>query len=276
MRQSLVCVGLDPYPEKIGLVAESVLEFNKAIIDSTHQFVCAYKPNTSFYEGLGNWENGMDVLRQTVAYIRKVAPDVIIIGDGKRGDIGPAIQEYPKLIFDDLNLDTAIINPYMGVDSVDPFLKYHDEERGVFLLCHSSNPGSSDIQDLDICEGGDGATKKVYEHVASLARKWNEESPNKNMGLVVGATYPDQLSRVRSICPDMPILIPGIGAQQGDLEASVRNGIDSEGRMAVFTSSRDILYASQGNDFAEVAGKKTEKLRDKINSILFFEEKGWR
>ena len=274
--RSLLCVGLDPYPDKIKLVADDVFEFNRAIIEATADYVCAYKPNTSFYEGLeGDRDTGMAILKKTVDYIRKVAPDVIIIGDGKRGDIGVAIQEYPKLVFEQLDLDTAIINPYMGFESVDPFLDYHDEEKGVFLLCHSSNPGAVDIQDLDICQGEEGQPMKVYEHVARLAQEWNQASKNQNMGLVVGATYPDQLRSVRAICPEMPILIPGIGAQDGDLEGSVKYGTDSEGRMAIITSSRQILYASQGKDFAKAAGKKAKELRDSINRFLFLEEKGW-
>ena len=269
-----MCVGLDPYPEKIDLVADDVYDFNRAIIDTTHEYVCAFKPNTSFYEGLG-WKKGISVLKKTVEYIREVAPEVVIIGDGKRGDFGPAISRYPKLVFEELELDTAIINPYMGIDSVEPFLSYKDQEKGVFLLCRTSNPSSGAIQDLVVSESEGAESKRLYEHVAQLANKWNSESLNKNMGLVVGATYPEQLGKVRSICPDMPILIPGLGAQHGDLEASVRNGTDSEGRMAVFASSRDILYASKGQDFAEVAGQKARELRKRINDVLFLEEKGW-
>ena len=221
-------------------------------------------------------EKGIAILRKTVQYIREVAPNVIVIGDGKRGDIREAIERYPKLVFDELDLDTAIINPYMGFDSVEPFLNYPDEERGVFLLCRTSNPSSATLQDLVVSESEGGESKRLYEHVAQLANRWNSESKNKNMGLVVGATYPEQLRQVRSICPEMPILLPGLGAQQGKLEASVRNGIDSEGRMAIFASSRDILYASQEKNFAEVAGLRARDLKDRINEVLFLEEKGWR
>ena len=273
--RSLLCVGLDPYPDKIRLVeGEDVLRFNQAIIDATHEHVCAYKPNTSFYEGLG-WKHGMDILAKTVQYIREVAPEVVIIGDGKRGDIGAAIQRYPKLVFDELDLDTAIINPYMGYDSVEPFLNYSDEKRGVFLLCHSSNPKADFIQDLKVYKGKGDTPKYLYEYVAEKANEWNNDSPHKNMGLVVGATYPKQLERVRAICPEMPILIPGIGEQGGDLVESVQNGTDADGRMAIINSSRQVLYASQGSNYAEVAGEQAKALKEAINDILFRAEKGW-
>ena len=273
--RSLLCVGLDPYPDKIRLVeGEDVLRFNRAIIDATHEHVCAYKPNTSFYEGLG-WKRGMDILVETVRYIREVAPEVVIIGDGKKGDIGAAIEHYPKLVFEKFDLDTAIINPYMGSDSIEPFLNYPDEKRGVFLLCHSSNPTADFIQDLEVCQGKEDTPKYLYEYVAEKANEWNNNSLHKNMGLVVGATYPDQLRRVRAICPEMPILIPGIGEQGGSLEESVKNGTDDDGRMAIINSSRQVLYASQGSNYAEVAGKRAKALKEDINDILFRAEKGW-
>ena len=275
--RSLLCVGLDPYPDKIRLVeGEDVLRFNRAIIDATHEHVCAYKPNTSFYEGLG-WKRGMDILAETVQYIRKVAPEVVIIGDGKKGDIGAAIQRYPNLVFEELDLDTAIINPYMGYASVEPFLKDspQNKERGVFLLCHSSNPEAKLIQDLKVCDESGGPTRYLYEQVAAMAKEWNEKSPYHNMGLVVGATYPEQLERVRAICPEMPILIPGIGEQGGELVASVKNGTDADGRMAIINSSRQVLYASQGSNYAEVAGEQAKALKEAINDILFRAEKGW-
>lgn len=275
--RSLLCVGLDPYPDKIRLVeGEDVLRFNRAIIDATHEHVCAYKPNTSFYEGLG-WKRGMDILVETVRYIREVAPEVVIIGDGKKGDIGAAIEHYPDLVFKQFDLDTAIINPYMGYASVEPFLRDspENEGKGVFLLCHSSNPEAKLIQDLKVCDESGGPTRYLYEQVAVMANEWNEKSPYHNMGLVVGATYPKQLERVRAICPEMPILIPGIGEQGGDLVESVQNGTDADGRMAIINSSRQVLYASQGSNYAEVAGEQAKALKEAINDILFRAEKGW-
>ena len=260
--RSLVCVGLDPDPARMPI--EDVLDFNKAIVDATHDLVCAYKPNLAFYEALGL--SGLEALRDTIEHIRQHAPDVMLIADAKRGDIGNTSRAYARSLFEVWGFDAATVNPYLGSDSVEPFLAY--ENKGVFLLCRTSNPGAADLQDLPIVDDGE----PLYMHVARKAREWNTHG---NACLVVGATYPEELKRVREMCPDMPILLPGVGAQAGDLAAAVRNGVDSEGRLAIVNSSRGILYASKGPDFAEAARRAAETLREGINEILSGEGMGW-
>jgi orotidine-5'-phosphate decarboxylase len=252
---SLVCIGLDVDPEKIPahLRAEpdGVLEFNKRIIDATSDLVCAYKPNLAFYEALG--ERGWSILRDTLRVIPK---DVITIGDAKRGDIGNTAERYAHALFADLGFDAVTVNPYLGFDSVGPFLR--DPEKGVFLLALTSNPGSKDFQRLK------SGVVPLYEKVVRAAKKWNV---NKNIGLVVGATHPRELKRIRSIVPDMPLLIPGIGKQGGDLRSSIKYGCDKNGRLAIINASRSILYASSGVDFAEAARAETIRMRDEIRGM---------
>ncbi|MFC2045515.1 orotidine-5'-phosphate decarboxylase [Chloroflexota bacterium] len=253
--KSLVCVGLDPdpqlMPDKIGL-----LEFNQSIIDATADLVCAYKLNFAFYEALGS--KGMDVLKQSVRHV----PDSIpVIGDAKRGDIGNTAKAYAKAIFDDLDFDATTVSPYLGFDALDPFFQYKD--RGVFILCRTSNPGALDFQSL-ICETENG-TQPLFEIVARKAEEWNIYG---NIGLVVGATYPEELKLIRQNHPDMPLLIPGIGAQGGDLATVVRYGVTKKGEKAVINSSRQIIYASRDKDFAQVAKQAATELKDQINSHL--------
>jgi orotidine-5'-phosphate decarboxylase len=249
--KSLLCVGLDPDPEsmpKIGL-----LEFNKAIIDATADLVCAYKPNLAFYEASGI--EGLKALQKTIEHI----PDHIpIIGDGKRGDIGNTARAYAKALFATFSFDAATVNPYLGFDSVEPFIEYN--EKGVFILCRTSNPGAVDFQSL-VDVGG----TPLYEAVVRKAKEWNVHN---NIGLVVGATYTEELKTIRQLCPEMPILIPGIGAQGGDLAATVKYGIDAKGEKAIIAVSRQILYASQGKDFAKAARQKAQELRDNINGLI--------
>ena len=251
---SLVCVGLDPDPDKMPAPLrdkpDSVYRFCKAVIEATSKFVLAYKPNLAFYESLG--VEGWDILRRV---IRLIPDGVLKIGDGKRGDIGSTAEKYAAALFD-LGFDAVTVNPYLGRDSVAPFIK--DETRGCFLLCLTSNPGSKDFQTLRA--GG----KLLYEHVAERAVSWYG---NCNCGLVVGATHPDELRRVRKAAPDLPFLIPGVGAQGGDLDASVMEGTDGAGEMAVINSSRAILYASSGPDFADAAAAETLKLKEAINAV---------
>ena len=266
--QSLVCVGLDPDPTRMPVA--DVFQFNRAIVDATWDLVCAYKPNAAFYEALGL--PGLDAMARTVAYIHEVAPQAVVIGDVKRGDIGPSGQAYAKASFDVWGFDAVTINAWGGLDSIAPFIEYSKEnsELGIFVWCRGSNPGSADLQDLmvDTPQG----PIPVYQQLAKSCKTWNTAG---NVGLVVGATYPEQLEAVRKICPDMPILIPGVGAQGGDLEASVRLGTDHRGRLAVISSSRGIIYASGGADFAEKARSEAERLRLKINQILENEGLGW-
>ncbi|MCH7842287.1 MAG: orotidine-5'-phosphate decarboxylase [Chloroflexi bacterium] len=262
--KSLVCVGLDPDPARMPI--SSVYEFNRAIVDATAGFVCAYKPNLAFYEALGL--PGLQDLEKTVAHIRSAAPQAIIIGDAKRGDIGPSAQAYAKAMFQVWGFDAVTINVWGGQDTVTPFLE--DESKGVFVWCRGSNPGSADFQDVQVVTA-DG-TMPLYRNVALACQQWDTKG---NLGLVVGATVPDQLREVRAACPNMPLLIPGVGAQGGDLEAAVRQGTDSRGRAALINSSRGIIYASGGADFAQAAAREADKLRKNINEVLEADGKGW-
>lgn len=253
--RSLLCVGLDPdpalMPEGIG-----VFEFNKAIIDATAGLVCAYKPNFAFYEALGS--EGLDALKRTVDY---VPGDIPVIGDAKRGDIGNTAKAYAKSIFSHFNFDAATVNPYLGFDSIEPFLQYRD--KGVFVLCRTSNAGAADFQSLP-CEVN-GSRHLLFEVVAEKVSRWNTGG---NLGLVVGATYPEELKLIRERFPDILLLIPGIGAQGGDLAAVVSCGVDAGRQRTIINSSRQILYASRGDNFARAAGQAAQELRDKINYFL--------
>jgi len=262
--KSLVCVGLDPDPARMPV--SSVAEFNRAIVDATAGLVCAYKPNLAFYEALGL--PGLEDLQKTIAHIRDTAPGVIIIGDAKRGDIGPSAQAYAKAMFQVWGFDAITINAWGGQDTVTPFIE--DESKGVFVWCRGSNPGSADFQDAQIAT--DDGPMPLYRSMALSCREWDTKG---NLGLVVGATVPEQLGEVRAACPDMPLLIPGVGAQGGDLEAAVRQGADSRGRAALINSSRGIIYASSGADFAQAAAREADKLRTNINEVLEADGKGW-
>jgi orotidine-5'-phosphate decarboxylase len=245
--ESWLCIGLDPDAERMPEV--DVLQFNKAIVEATSDLVCAYKPNLAFYEALGT--QGLVTLEKTIKHIPGHIP---VIGDAKRGDIGNTAKAYAKALFSILGFDAATVNPYLGHDSIEPFISYRD--KGVFILCRTSNKGAADFQDRRI----DGLP--LYEVVAQKAREWNIQG---NVGLVVGATYPEQLKKVRSICPEMPLLIPGIGAQGGDLASAVRYGVDAQGEKATINVSRQILYASREKDFAQAARDAAEKIRSQIN-----------
>lgn len=261
--KSLVCIGLDPDLTKMPI--KDVFRFNQSIIDATSDLVCAYKPNFAFYECLGL--DGLVALERTVNHIRSQSSDVIIIGDCKRGDIGPSSAAYAAAMFQTWGFDAVTINAWGGKDTVEAFVS--DERYGAFIWCRGSNPGSSDLQDLIVQT--DGANKPLYEHLANKSTEWGQG----NLGLVVGATVPEQLSIVRNLCPASPILIPGIGAQGGELKASVLYGVDTHGRSAIISSSRGILYASSGKDYPRVARDKTLDLKSEINSILDEAGKGW-
>jgi len=249
---SLVCVGLDTdpalVPEKMG-----VFEFNKAIIDATADLVCAFKPNFAFYEAMGI--AGMEALKKTIDYIPKNIP---VIADAKRGDIGNTSRAYARAIFDYYGCDAVTVSPYLGFDSVEPFVNYSD--KGVFILCRTSNAGAVDFQSL-LCNVPP-VPGHLFEIVARKAAEWNKHG---NVGLVVGATYPEELGLIRQNYPDMLLLIPGIGAQGGDIEVTLRNGLDRQKAGVIINSSRQILYASKGKDFAQAARKAAGDLRDKIN-----------
>ena len=255
MNNSLVCVGLDPDPDLMG--ERDVFLFNKAIIDATADLVCAYKPNWAFYEALGT--AGLTALKETRRHIPSHIP---VIADAKRGDVGNTSLFYARAIFDTFGFDAVTVNPYLGRDSLEPFLAYRD--KGVLVLCRTSNPGAVDFQSL-LCSNGDqGGSRPLYQVVAQRSREWNGYG---NVGLVVGATYPKELKEVREICPDMPILIPGVGAQSGDLEAAVRNGVDALGGGIIINSSRQIIYASRNEDYAAAARAAALRLREAINSF---------
>ncbi len=252
--ESLLCVGLDPDP---ALMPEAtVAEFNRAIIEATRDLVCAYKPNLAFYEAMGI--DGWRALRETLDAIPK---DIPVIGDAKRGDIANTARAYAKAMYEVWGFDAATVNPYLGRDAIEPFVAYRD--RGVLIVCRTSNPGGADLQALSVSDGG--PPRPLYERVAALAREMNGAG---NVGLVVGATAPVELLRVREICPDMPILIPGVGAQQGDVEAAVRAGVDRNGRLAIVNASRQVLYGSRGPDFAEAARRAAQGLRDAMRGAL--------
>ncbi|MGQ9572554.1 MAG: orotidine-5'-phosphate decarboxylase [Dehalococcoidia bacterium] len=249
---SFLCVGLDPDPAR--LPDKDVAAFNRAIIEATADLACVYKPNLAFYEALGL--DGIEVLQRTVEAVPKGIP---VIGDAKRGDIGSTAEAYARALFDVYGFDAVTVNPYLGSDALAPFLERTD--RGVFVLCRTSNPGGADLQNRLIA--ADGAGRPLYELVAELARdKWNAHG---NVGLVVGATYPEELGRIRRFCPQMTILLPGVGAQGADVAAAVGNALDEEGGGFIITSSRQILYASSGRDYAQAARRAAQALRDEIN-----------
>lgn len=250
---SVLCVGLDSelakIPVQLGGDADAVLAFNRAIIAATADLVQSYKLNLAFYETLGprSWE----VLRGT---LDAIPADVLTIGDAKRGDIGNTSTMYAKALFEELGFDACTVAPYMGRDSVQPFLAYRD--KGVFLLALTSNKGSRDFQYLSV----DG--EPLYKHVVRTAMQWNEAD---NLGFVVGATHPDELRELRALCGEIPLLIPGLGAQGGDVQASVEAGVTPTGNRAVFNSSRGIIFAGQGEDYAQRARDAALALRDEIN-----------
>ena len=260
--RSLLCVGLDPDPARMPV--SDAAEFNRAIVDSTADLVCAYKPNLSFYEAMGI--EGLRALERTIAHIKESAPDAVIIGDAKRGDVGASAEAYAKALFDVWGFDAATVNAYGGGDTVRPFLEYRD--RGVFIWCRSSNPGAGDFQDLKLEESGE----PVYRELAGRAVEWASAG---NVGLVVGATYPAEMKQLRELCPDTPFLIPGVGTQEGDIKEATLNGVDSNGGRAVINSSRGVIYASRGSDYAEAARKEAGNLRDGINAALEEAGLGW-
>ena len=255
LNRSFVCVGLDPDPQRMPV--SDVFAFNRAIIDATADAVCAFKPQLAFYEALGL--PGLRALEQTIEHIRKVAPNVVVVGDCKRGDIGSTATAYAKAMFEVWGFDACTINVYQGFDAAEPFLKYQD--RGVIIVCRSSNPSSQDFQDLPVTV--DGVSMPLYRRVAERADAWNTAG---NVAIVIGATYPQELQELRGLYPRMPFLIPGVGAQGGDAIAATQYGLDADGGGVLISSSREILYAS--NDpatFADAARVAALKLRDTIN-----------
>ncbi len=263
--ESLVCVGLDPDPELMPV--SDVYEFNRAVVDATRDVVCAYKPNFPFYEALGL--PGLKALERTVEHIRKVAPDALLIADCKRGDIGSTNTMYARALFDTWGFDAATVNAWGGSDSMEPYLEYRD--HGVIVWCRSSNPGAAEFQDVPVAfEGGH---IPLYEWMAVKLAEWNEAG---NVGVVAGATHPNELGKVRERCPGMPMLVPGVGAQGGDLEASLVHGLDADIPNLMISSSRGITYASRDPEtFAEAARRAALELRDSINNVLASQGRAW-
>lgn len=252
---SLLCVGLDPDPAKFPAhlqgKPDAILEFCTAIVDATADVACSFKPQIAYFASC----RAEDQLEALIAYIHEKHPGIPVILDAKRGDIGSTAEHYAKEAFERFAADAITVNPYMGRDSVEPYLAY--PEKGVILLCRTSNPGGSDLQFLEV--GGE----KLYERVARLvAQDWNRTG---QCALVVGATFPAEIARVREITGDLPLLVPGIGAQGGDIAATVQAGRTANGTGLMINSSRAILYAGKGEDFAAAARQVAIATRDAIN-----------
>lgn len=256
---SLLCVGLDPdvarFPVSLQGKSDAIFLFCKAIIDATASLACAFKPQIAYFAALG----AEDQLQSVCDYLKQHYPAIPIILDAKRGDIGATAEQYAREAFERYRADAVTVNPYMGFDSIAPYLEWKD--RGAIVLCRTSNPGGSDLQFLQV----DG--QPLYQHVARLvAEQWNR---NGQCGLVVGATYPHELAQVRAIVGEMPLLVPGIGAQGGDIEATVKAGRTGTGGGMMINSSRAILYAKpQGDeDFTSAAARAAQETRDAINQF---------
>ncbi|HEU5346459.1 MAG TPA: orotidine-5'-phosphate decarboxylase [Ktedonobacterales bacterium] len=272
---SLICVGLDPDLARIPASARgaaddgsddgsdgsdgsddnveaALLNFTQAIVDATADLVCAFKPNSAFFEQHG--VPGQRALQRLIAHIHARYPEVPVILDAKRGDIGSTSTAYARAAFDALGADAITLHPYLGREALDPFLKRAD--RGCIILCRTSNPGAGEFQDLAL-RAADGDERPLYQRVArAVASEWNAAG---NCALVVGATYPEELRTVRALAGDLPILVPGVGAQGGDLEAVIRNGRDPQGHGLIISLSRSVLYASSGADFAEAARREVQR-----------------
>jgi orotidine-5'-phosphate decarboxylase len=261
---SALCVGLDPDPSKLPLHlkgrSDAIFEFCKHIVDATADLACAFKPQIAYFAALG----AEDQLQAIIDYIHRLYPHVPVVLDAKRGDIGATAQQYAREAFERFKADALTVNPYMGFDSIEPYLEYAD--KGIFVLCRTSNAGGTDLQGLTVPSDSDPRGQCLFEHVARLcAGPWNK---NGQLGLVVGATFPSELSKVRQLVGDMPLLIPGIGAQGGDIVATVEHGQSSKGQGMLINSSRAILYASSGEDYQDKARQVALETRDAIRQVL--------
>ena len=254
---SLLCVGLDPdiekFPSHLQAQPDAIAQFCKAIIDATADLACAFKPQIAYFAA----QRAEDQLEEICAYLRETYPHIPIVLDAKRGDIGATAEQYAREAFERYGADAVTVNPYMGFDSIAPYLEWSD--RGAIVLCRTSNPGGSDLQFLNV------DARPLYQHVAQLvADKWNR---NGQCALVVGATFPGELAQVRALVGDMPLLVPGIGAQGGDIKATVEAGKTANGNGMMISSSRAILYAKSGSgeDYAQAARRVALETRDAIN-----------
>ncbi|MCD9030543.1 orotidine-5'-phosphate decarboxylase [Luteimonas sp. Y-2-2-4F] len=258
---TLVCVGLDPepakFPARFAGDPDAVFAFCRDIADATAAYACAFKPQIAHFAALG----AEDALERLIAHLHAAHPGIPVILDAKRGDIGSTARHYAAEAFDRYGADAVTANPYLGRDSLEPFLERAD--RGVVILCRTSNPGAGDLQDLIVSDDGRGG-RPLYQRVAErVAGDWNGHG---NCALVVGATWPEQLREVRAIVGELPLLVPGVGAQGGDAEAVVRNARSADGTGLMVSSSRAILYASAGDDYAEAAAAAARGLRDTLNA----------
>ena len=258
-KQSLLCVGLDPEPRKfpahLGQDGAHIFDFCASIVDATHDVICAFKPQIAYFAA----HRAEAQLERLIAHIRNVAPRVPIILDAKRGDIGSTAEQYAIEAFERYGADAVTLSPFMGFDSVAPYLKYHG--KGAFLLCRTSNPGGDDLQNQHLSDVP--GHPRLFEHIAQLAQgPWNL---NGQLGLVVGATYPEEIARVRAIAQNLPLLIPGVGTQGGDAKATVKAGLTATGPIIV-NASRAVLYASQGGDFAQAARLAALALRHELQA----------
>lgn len=257
-----LCVGLDTDYQKVpsccknGSVSDALFAFNKAIVEATVEYSCAFKPNSAFYEGYGI--EGMDALNRTTRFIKEKFPEIPVILDAKRADIGNTNQGYVRAAFEIFQADAITVHPYLGQEALKPFLDNPD--CGVIVLCHTSNPGAGEFQELKV-----NGTELYKEVAARVSRFWNV---NRNCALVVGATFPEQLAEVRRIVGDMPILIPGIGAQGGDLEKTVQSGLNNQKGGVIINASRSIIYASDGTDFAQAAAAEASRTDAAIREII--------
>jgi len=256
---SMLCVGLDPEPARFPGAwrgdAARIFDFCAAIVDATRDLVIAYKPQIAYFAA----NRAEEQLERLIAHIRRVAPEVPVILDAKRGDIGATAEQYAREAFERYGADAVTLSPFMGHDSIEPYLRYAG--RGVLLLCRTSNPGGADLQAQTLASG-----ERVYERVAALAQgPWNRDG---QVGLVVGATYPDEIRRVRELAPTLPLLIPGVGTQGGDAAATVRAGWRGDAQATtgaiVVNASRSILYAGTGDGFAGAARDEARRLRDAL------------
>lgn len=254
---SLICIGLDTeiekLPQSIKTTNEPLFNFNKTIIDATFDLVCAYKPNSAFYEAEG--PEGIKQLQKTISYIQEKYPEIPIILDAKRGDIGNTAKMYAKMAFEYFNVDALTVNPYLGIDSLEPYLTYQD--KFIFVLVRTSNPGAKDFQDYLIGQ------EKLYQKIAIKLKSLKNDS---QIGIVVGATYPEELKELRKLLPQTVILIPGLGTQGGDTEKTIKYGIDRRAAGIVINVSRAILYASDKDDFGQKTREEAGKFRELINT----------
>lgn len=258
---SLLCIGLDSDADKIPIHLKQkeypIFEFNKAIIQSTSDLVCAYKPNSAYYEAQG--AKGISQLKKTCDFLKKNYPDIPIVLDAKRGDIGSTNESYVRYVFGYLGVDAVTLNPYLGKEALEPFLRIKD--KGMIILCKTSNPGAGELQDLQF------NGEPFYKYIAKkVVNDWNR---NNNCLMVIGATYPKELQEIRAIAKDITFLVPGIGIQGGDLKATVKWGLSSKKSGIIINCVRNIIYISKAHNFAEKAREEAKKLRDEINKYRY-------